>query len=94
MNRVTIAELRAVYADYVSVVGSLGIDVSGYRLTEGSRTQGQSYQVTNKGVDALGVRSGGVIGRTRGEATENLRNITWGMRHARQALLGLPINSR
>lgn len=92
--RVTVAELRACFVDYVKVVQSLGIDVSEYHMIEGSRTQGQQYRVLNKGTDALAIRSGGFIGHTRLEAVTELRNITAGMRHAREALLNLPITTR
>ncbi len=94
MSYVSLPELESVFADYVRTVELLGIDVSEYHMVTGSKTQGQSYRALNKGQNALGVRAGGWIGDTRGEAVTTLRDITWGMRHARQALLGVSIHSR
>ncbi len=91
---VSLSELESVFADYVRTAELLGVDVSEYHMITGSKTQGQSYRVRNKGANALGVRSDGWIGDTRSEAATTLRNVTWGMRHARQTLLGLPIYSR
>jgi hypothetical protein len=88
MNRVSVTELRAVYADYVAAVASLGIDVSDYGMIEGSATQGQSYRVRNKGIRAAGVGEYEIIGDTRAEATQTLRDITRGIVAARTALLG------
>lgn len=88
MQRVSVTELRAVFADYVSVVESLGIDVSEYHMIEGSATQGQAYRVRNKGERCAGIGEYEIIGDTRKEATQTLRDITRGLRAARVALTG------
>ncbi len=89
MSRVTAPELRAVFADYVAAVASLGVDVTEYHMIEGSATQGQSYRVRNKGTRAMGVGEYEIIGDTRREAAQTLRDVTRAIRETRKVLTGI-----
>lgn len=73
--RIQIHHLENQFNRYVRAAVSLGFDTRGWQLSEGSKTQGTSYQLgkyREAGTRLPGTFDGGKIGQTRREAHDAL----------------------
>jgi hypothetical protein len=71
-NRITVTNLRSMYAHYVKACEKAGFDTTGYQLVEGSKTYGRAYRSYKDGSGTPGADINGYLGTTVRETYEAL----------------------